>query len=263
MSLLGNRPLGGLATITVVVVGCFAFAIGFILLPAAEPQATLWERICRAAGSSTAIGANTGGAALPGFTSVVLPASAMTRGTPLQIGRGATLALRCTACHGAQGLSGANAPNLAGQYPEVIYKQLVDFKRGARSDAVMGALVAALTEKDMLDLAHYYAYLPRQESDQPLAAAPPLVRVGDPMRNIAPCASCHGSQDGKTGAPALEGEPQTYLRTQLTAFATGTRKNDPNAVMRGEVRRMTAAEIDGLARHYAGVSPENAAGAYP
>ena len=43
----------------------------------------------------------------------------------------------CTMCHGAQGMSGSDAPNLAGQYPEVVIKQLQDYKtrqaRAARS----------------------------------------------------------------------------------------------------------------------------------
>jgi hypothetical protein len=34
--------------------------------------------------------------------------------TAQSIGRGATLALRRTMCHGARGLSEANSPNLAG-----------------------------------------------------------------------------------------------------------------------------------------------------
>jgi cytochrome c553 len=32
------------------------------------------------------------------------------------VGRGATLALQCTVCHGARGVSNADTPNLAGQY---------------------------------------------------------------------------------------------------------------------------------------------------
>jgi cytochrome c553 len=55
----------------------------------------------------------------------------------VSIGRGATLALRCTMCHGARGLSDANSPNLAGQYPIAIYQQLVDLKTGVRISAVM------------------------------------------------------------------------------------------------------------------------------
>ena len=148
-------------------------------------------------------------------------------------------------------MSGADAPNLAGQYSEVIYKQLVDFQRGDRVDAVMGAMVASLTDEDMLDLAHYYAYLPRPEKDRALGGAPALVRVGDPMRNVAPCASCHASTDRKIGAPNLDGEPELYLNTQLTAFASGSRSNDVNAQMRNEAHRLTAAEILTVTRHYA------------
>ena len=55
-------------------------------------------------------------------------------------GRGATLALNCTMCHGAHGMSGSDAPNLAGQYPEVVIKQLHDYKSGKRSSSVMQAL---------------------------------------------------------------------------------------------------------------------------
>jgi cytochrome c553 len=75
------------------------------------------------------------------------------------------------------------------------------------------------------------------------------------MRSIAPCGSCHGRQDGKTGAPALDGEPRHYLADQLQAFASGTRRNDANAVMRGETRRMTAAEMTLVVDHYASDSP--------
>jgi cytochrome c553 len=250
--------IGVAAVLTVIVVGCAAFFMGFDLEPSTvEPNslapATLWQRMCRAAGVVTIKDGGSGGrSALPGYTQVVVPRSALTAGTAEQLGRGATLALRCSPCHGAQGLSGANAPNLAGQYAEVVYKQLLDYKSGARVDAVMGAMVAALSEQNMLDLAHYYAFLPRTERDHPLAGAPALVRVGDPMRSIAPCASCHGRTDGKVGAPALDGEPRIYLQTQLTAFAGGLRRNDANAVMRGEARLLTAAEITAVTDHYAG-----------
>ena len=42
-------------------------------------------------------------------------------------------------CHGARGLSQAETPNLAGQYPGAIYKELTDFKSGARTSAIMAA----------------------------------------------------------------------------------------------------------------------------
>ena len=245
-----TRNLGATAILAVVIIAGGAFFVGFYALPAGG-SGTVWQRMCRAAGFVPAESQTGSESASAGHTKVVVSRTALEVGTAQQIGHGATLALRCTGCHGAQGVSGADAPNLAGQYSEVIYKELVDFKRGDRVDVIMGAMVAALTDQDMLDLAHYYAYLPRPEKDRTLAGAPALVRVGDPMRNVAPCTSCHGSRDRKLGAPNLDGEPERYLQTQLTAFADGSRSNDANAQMRNEARLLTAAEIRSVTRHYA------------
>jgi cytochrome c553 len=166
------------------------------------------------------------------------------------IGRGATLALRCTMCHGARGLSAANAPNLAGQFPVAIYKELADFKSGARLSAVMAPLVQDLSDADMRDLAAYYAYLPRV-ANAAAGASPRIVADGAPLRGIAPCGACHGELERKTGAPWLEGQPGLYLRTQLQAFASGARRNDIGEQMRNVARTMTAQEIDAAAQFYA------------
>ena len=49
------------------------------------------------------------------------------------------LGLRQAICHGPQGVSDANSPNLAGQYAAVTFKELNDFKTGARVNAVEAA----------------------------------------------------------------------------------------------------------------------------
>lgn len=72
------------------------------------------------------------------------------------------------------------------------------------------------------------------------------------MRNIAACTSCHGGIGSKTGSPRLDGEPESYIRTQLQAFATGARRNDIHGQMRNVARQMTPEEIDTAARYYAG-----------
>jgi cytochrome c553 len=169
------------------------------------------------------------------------------------VGRGATLALNCTMCHGAQGTSASNAPNLAGQYPEVVMKQLHDYKAGKRGSSIMEALAKSLPDRDIDDLAAYYAYLPKARTapttyDESL---PALVRVGAPLRNIAPCISCHGGVDQKLGAPWIEGMPRDYLVAQLRAFRAGDRRNDAEAQMRNVARSMTDAEIDDVATFYA------------
>jgi cytochrome c553 len=231
--------------------------IGFIWLPSVHADFTaqgLWASICRAAGvPDTWIGEDKANKAGPVSTSVVLDRGMGRSGTTEAIGRGATLAWQCTMCHGAQGVTVSDAPNLAGQYAEVLVKQLQDYKRGNRSSAIMQALTANLSDSDINDLAAYYAYLPRIRTAPARYTedVPALVRVGDPMRNIAPCISCHGGIDQKLGTPWLEGMPAAYLVTQLKDFASGARRNDSHAQMRNMARAMTPAEIDVVAEFYA------------
>lgn len=118
----------------------------------------------------------------------------------------------------------------------------------------MQSITRNLPDKEIVDLASYYAYLPKARTapttyDESL---PKLVRVGDPMRNIAPCIACHGGVDQKLGAPGLEGMPKPYLVAQLVAFAAGSRHNDSEAQMRNMVRAITSSEIDEVAGFYAG-----------
>ena len=104
----------------------------------------------------------------------------------------------------------------------------------------------------MRDLAAYYAYLPRVPSPHVDArlAAPLIVTIGAPMRNIAPCGSCHGDIDTKAGSPWLGGQSAVYIKAQLQAFASGARRNDISQQMRNIARNMTADEIEQAARYY-------------
>ncbi|GHD04946.1 cytochrome c [Pseudorhodoferax aquiterrae] len=243
------------ASLVVLLVG--SMLVGFVWLPSVHSDFTaksLWDSICRAAGVPTTWSDANTPEKRPQSTSVVLERSMTRVSENDQVGRGATLALNCTMCHGAQGMSTSNAPNLAGQYPEVVIKQLQDYKGGKRSNAVMEQLASSLSNQDIEDLAAYYAYLPKARTapttyDEQL---PALVRVGDPLRNIAPCISCHGGVDQKIGTPWIEGMPKDYLIAQLEAFKSGVRRNDAQSQMRNMVRAMTRDEIAELASFYAG-----------
>jgi cytochrome c553 len=234
-----------------------AIVLGFAWLPYQQPGERfhgLWDAICSAAGLIRAVPASQPvvQASYP-VTQVEIIPGMLRDASAESIGRGATLALRCTMCHGARGLSQADTPNLAGQYPGAIYKELADFRSGARTSAIMMPLVAELSDRDMRDLAAYYAYLPRVYDERASdGRAPQIVAEGAPMRNIAPCGACHGELGSKIGAPWLEGQPVTYLRAQLNAFANGTRRNDIDQQMRNVARGMTPADITAASRNYAG-----------
>ena len=66
----------------------------------------------------------------------------------------------CAGCHGAAGISAIPMyPNLAGQKETYLAKQIKDFKSGARKDPTMNAMVAALSDADVANIAAYYAGL--------------------------------------------------------------------------------------------------------
>ena len=237
-------------------VAVVSIVVGFIWLPSAHPDAGafgVWYTICRAAGVIR----------VPPIHEQVVQPTYIT--TPVEItprmlrhastesiGHGATLALRCAMCHSVRRLSQADTPNLAGQSGAVIYKELVDFKTGARASAIMQPLVANLSDAEMQDLAGYYAYLPRPRLDRSSAdGAPRIVVDGAPMRGIAPCGACHRGPGAKAGAPWLEGQPEVYLRAQLGGFASGARHNDIDEQMRNVAREMTQQEIDSVSRYFA------------
>ncbi len=253
---LRNRWFATAAGVTALIAVASA-TVGFVWLPLLQPTAGfagLWDAICSAAGLVRAVPvAEPVVQANYKTTNVNLSSKVPGNSSAISIGRGATLAMQCTMCHGARGLSEADSPNLAGQYALAIFKQLQDYKSGARISAIMGPRVVTLTDQDMHDLAAYYAYLPRLPAYHPATARPTprIVESGAPMRNIAPCASCHGSIDYKGGSPWLEGESPVYLMTQLNAFASGARHNDISQQMRNIARGMSPAEIEAAALYYA------------
>jgi cytochrome c553 len=184
---------------------------------------------------------------------------AVAKGSPA---RGKTLHKDCADCHGTSGvIDTPDVPNLAGQAALYVYKQLRDYKAGTRQSSIMNDAVAALSERDMADLAAFYASLPRAplpaSPATPAPAAGSLASVGDGVRMIVACDACHGERGsgnpGFYGMPSLRGQKYDDLHFELTSFRSGDRGNDVYRVMRDPARRLTDAEIDALASYYSGV----------
>ena len=78
-----------------------------------------------------------------------------------------------------------------------------------------------------------------------------LVELGDPSRNIPPCAACHrAGSGGPIETPILAEQGQEYIALQLKLYASGERHNDVYGRMRVIAARLTQAEINGLAAYY-------------
>jgi len=68
----------------------------------------------------------------------------------------------CVGCHGIPGWRTAfpevyKVPKLGGQHEAYLVKALQEYRSGARSHPSMRAIATSLTDKDIADLAAYYA----------------------------------------------------------------------------------------------------------
>ncbi|MDQ2696104.1 MAG: c-type cytochrome [Pseudomonadota bacterium] len=64
----------------------------------------------------------------------------------------------CQACHGPDGNSPTpDFPRLAGQYADYLRQALADYKSGARKNPIMSGMMAGLSDRDIADLAAFYA----------------------------------------------------------------------------------------------------------
>ncbi len=167
----------------------------------------------------------------------------------------------CVACHGPQGNSLVPIwPKLAGQHPEYIVKQLMDFKAGRRANEQMTPMAMPLTDQEVLDLAAYYATQPKAPgtADPELASkGESLYRWGNPENGVPACSGCHGpAGQGQSLAkfPRVSAQHADYTKQTLEHFRGALRANDPNGMMRGAAARLSDQEIAAVAQYIQGLS---------
>jgi cytochrome c553 len=173
---------------------------------------------------------------------------------------GATKAIVCQACHGANGNS-ANPewPSLAGLGADYIAEQLKNFKLGKRTNPVMMPNAMALSPEDMADLGAYFDSLTNTglEADPSYwQAGEKLYRGGDQARAIPACVACHGPTGrGNEPAkfPALRGQQSVYVMKQLNDYASGARPTGPNGIMQTIAKRLSPDDIRNVASYLQGL----------
>lgn len=166
----------------------------------------------------------------------------------------------CGACHGADGNSTSPTyPNLAGQHPEYLNKQLNEFKSGARRNAIMAPNVTNLSGDDMLNLAAFFS---AQQPKSRLAKDPELVAQGEKLykggnagSGVPACASCHGPAGSGIPVqfPRLAGQHAKYVLSQLKNFRSADRANDGGKMMQVIARKLTDAEMKAVAEYVSGL----------
>jgi cytochrome c553 len=259
-----DQPWRIWASIAVVGIVLFGVLLGIVIIPVVQGRGAgldAFSAICRALGILPGSPAQP----QPFDRTPPMPVSQVTW-TPdvLQIlaranterGRAKVLEV-CVVCHGEQGVSvDPQFPHLNGQSGAAIYKQLYDYRTGSRVHPQMTEIAKALEEGVIADVAAYYAGQPKRNPNPATLADVPenivrLVELGDPSRNIPPCAACHRpGSGGPIETPILSEQRHEYIVRQLQLYASGQRRNDVYARMRVIAARLTPTEIERLAAYY-------------
>ncbi|PIW59940.1 c-type cytochrome [Shewanella sp. CG12_big_fil_rev_8_21_14_0_65_47_15] len=196
----------------------------------------------------------TGVTLLSGYAmaSVALAAGATAIPQPAQI---------CVTCHGMEG-EGIEplGPRLAGLSKDYITTQLQHFQAGVRQNATMMPMAMTLQGDGIAQVASYFSAKPTNDVKPVIRGeqvtfsddTARLAYQGDWSRGLPACVTCHGpSALGGGLFPRLAGQQASYIKTQLLAWQSGTRKGDVDGMMANVANKLTAAEVDALANYFA------------
>ncbi|MBT4075034.1 MAG: c-type cytochrome [Gammaproteobacteria bacterium] len=179
---------------------------------------------------------------------------------------------QCFACHGVNGVSLNPAfPSLAGQNQNYLVSQLKAFKNGDRKNQIMKPMASGLSDKDMEQVAAYFASKKAGAGEQiskGYEGAPSGIDVGEvkskaKLTGVAlsdkefesskeiyfqRCAGCHGVlRKGATGKPLTTDittqRGTEYLKTFITYGSAG------GMPAWGETNILSEKEIDVMAKY--------------
>ena len=169
----------------------------------------------------------------------------------------------CIGCYGIPGYQATfpevhKVPMIAGQNAKDIAAALTAYAKGDRKHPTMRGIALPLGEQDIAQISEYYATLAKVE---PVAAAvePPAdVRK---LLDKGACASCHGANFSKPidGAyPKIAGQHADYLYVALKSYQIEGKSyvGRSNAVMAGQVKQFTHAELKTLSQYLASLPSE-------
>jgi cytochrome c553 len=157
-------------------------------------------------------------------------------------------AARCVSCHSSTETMHSMLPLLEGQPKAAFIEQWRAFRERKRTAPVMVSLAEELSERDVNDLAEYYAAL--------LPPRAPELSSSDAGRALADrlrCADCHGPalQGTSAGAARLAGQKARYTVWSLQLMRGGTRSHGTAAKPDPLFANLSNAEIESLAAHLA------------
>jgi cytochrome c553 len=163
----------------------------------------------------------------------------------------------CEACHLPQGVGNPHGaiPQLAGQHPTIIIKQLADIRSGLRDNPTMYPFARKL--EDAQALANVAAYIstlcvPRDSGRYEGPDAAKLIAKGKVLYEKE-CVQCHqlsGDGNREKFYPVIAGQHYKYLLRQMIEIRDGKRRNSHPDMIR-VIARYDDAQLVAIAAYQA------------
>jgi cytochrome c553 len=169
-------------------------------------------------------------------------------------------AAMCIGCHGIPGYQASfpevhKVPMIAGQNAKYLAAALNAYKKGERKHPTMRAISGSLTDADIADLSAFYEQQGASALKTVAATSAPQPRPEvAALLTKGACASCHGADYNKPidpSYPKLAGQHADYLFVALKSYKVEGKATvgRGNAIMAGQVKNFTAAELRAMAQY--------------
>lgn len=166
----------------------------------------------------------------------------------------------CRGCHraDASGKAEAGYPQLAGQHPSVIIKQMVDVRAGRRDSPRMHPFITGevVPAEDIAHIAAYLHSLPVPASNGKGSGR--LLELGRHLyeRDCASCHGKHGEGDGAKFYPRVAGQHYAYLlRESKESRDKGRRNSNPDMVRL--IRHYTDGDLAAVSDYMSRLAPDS------
>ena len=202
------------------------------------------------------------------FTFVLLAlaaAAAQAQAVKGNVADGQKKVAMCIGCHGMPGYQATfpevyKVPMISGQNEKFIAASLEAYKKGERKHPSMRGIAASMSEQDIADVSAFYAQHGGTPTPAPEQVPAPNAQVAALLTKGA-CASCHGVNYSKPidGAyPKIAGQYADYLYAALKSYKVegNPRVGRANAIMAGQVKQFSNAELKAMANYLASLPTE-------
>ena len=154
-------------------------------------------------------------------TAAFLVSSPVVQASDIEAGK--AQAQTCVACHGPGGNSiTPGVPSISGNAAQAISMQLYNYREGNRKNVQMTPMAENLTNREMNNLAAYFAS--EKVAPPTHQASAESLKLGPALTAQYNCTQCHGpALKGIQHIPRLAGQQYEYLLAQLQGFKAHTR----------------------------------------